>query len=101
MVQNFLVANYDDPDLRAEYRKTPLRSWVGWVIYLARRPPYGKVPTRDAMELLRWLARHEPACLKVALPMLAREWAADITHRAGVLGVFRQVGRIQTPGRHE
>jgi len=100
LVQKFLIENYDEPDLRAEHRLA-LRGWVGFVIQQARRAPYGKVPTRDAMELLRWFARHEPACLKVALPMLAREWAADVARRAGVLGVFRQVGRIQTPGRHE
>jgi hypothetical protein len=70
------------------------------MIYFARRPPYNKVPPRAALNLLKWFARFDTRALRIALSILAKEQAADIGRRLGILGAMRKVRHAVPFGRH-
>jgi glycosyltransferase involved in cell wall biosynthesis len=89
-IQRMLCERLGSPEIEQKYRDT-LPQFVGQVIYFARKPPHNKVLPRDALELLIWLARYDLRALKRAVPILAKEHAAGILRRLGLLGAFKKI----------
>jgi len=97
LIQRMLCERLGSSELERVYHET-YPNFVGHVIYKARRPPHNKVPPRDALGLLIWFARFDTRAFRIALPVLAKEQAADIGRRL-VLGAIRKINHAVSAGR--
>jgi glycosyltransferase involved in cell wall biosynthesis len=92
-IQRMLRDRLGSPELERVFRET-CPGFVGHVVSKARRPPHNKVSPREAINLLKWFAEFEPRAFWIALPMLAKEQAADIARRLGILGPIRRMKHL-------
>jgi glycosyltransferase involved in cell wall biosynthesis len=98
VIQRLLADRLGETELRQKYHEsTP--GFVGRVVNAARRPPHNKVPPRDALNLLIWFARFDNRAFQIALPMLAKEQAAEIGRKMGILGAMRKMKRAIFSGK--
>ncbi len=89
--ETFLVRRELARGLRLTHEKVwddEVRAFVFIALGTARRPPHQKVPLRDLPGLLARLASAGWRGLGMAIPVLAREQAADLARRLHLLPLF-------------
>jgi glycosyltransferase involved in cell wall biosynthesis len=97
MVQRVLTERFEVPEWDRNFHAI-LPGHVGHIIGLARRPPYNKVPLRDAAALLARLARLDPRAFAIGTRMLAKEGIADLARRLGLLPLARRMKKALASG---
>jgi hypothetical protein len=95
MVHWALLKRYGRRRLFREGDKT-LIPYVGILTHVSKRPLDNKIPAGQALLLLLWFARVHPRAFRIGAPWIWKEQIADLSRRAGLSSVAREVAQSST-----